>query len=133
MASLLGTATAALAATALDTPTMTSTSVEYTSVAHKGIAPAAAMPTPFDFPCGVNFLNDEFHKNKNLRERCGPPGFEDYWWSGVGYYSPALCPRGYTAGCFRWNSNQGPPVEVTETAVQCVPRCVFFFFFSPEQ
>lgn len=113
---LVTTPTAALAA-AVETATSTRA-----AAAHNGIAPAAAMPTPFDFPCGVNFLSNEFHKNKNLRDRCGPPNFEAYWWSGVGYYSPAVCPRGYTAGCFRWNSEQGPPVEATETAIQCVPR-----------
>ncbi|XWX01573.1 hypothetical protein V2A60_009601 [Cordyceps javanica] len=114
METLFTTASAALAAaTSTTTPT---------AAAHDGIAPAAAMPTPFDFPCGVNFLSSEFHKNQQLRDRCGPPNFDEYWWSTVGYYSPAICPRGYTAGCFRWNSDQGPPVEPTETAVQCVPR-----------
>ncbi|KAJ4154839.1 hypothetical protein LMH87_000114 [Akanthomyces muscarius] len=116
METLLTAATAALAAAA------TSTSTTPTVGAHNGIAPAAAMPTPFDFPCGINFLSNEFHKNKHLRDVCGPPNFENYWWSTIGYYSPAVCPRGYTAGCFRWNSDQGPPVEPTETAVQCVPR-----------
>ena len=119
METLLMAATATLAAAA------TATSTTPTVGAHNGIAPAAAMPTPFDFPCGINFLSNEFHKNKHLRDVCGPPNFENYWWSTIGYYSPAVCPRGYTAGCFRWNSDQGPPVEPTETAVQCVPRYVF--------
>ncbi|ATY65364.1 transmembrane alpha-helix domain-containing [Cordyceps militaris] len=102
--------------------TTAATRTTATATAHDGTAPAAALPTPFDFPCGVDFLSNEFHRNKQLRDRCGPPGFEDYWWSAVGYYSPAVCPRGYTAGCFRWNADQGPAVEPTETAVQCVPR-----------
>lgn len=124
MATLLPTATAALAAA-----TATSTTPIAAAVAvHNGIGPAAAMATPFDFPCGINFLSHEFHKNKHVRDVCGPPSFDDYWWSTVGYYSPAVCPRGYTAGCFRWNSDQGPPVEPTETAVQCVPRCVYSEF-----
>lgn len=120
METLIRTATAALAATATTTTAAAATEIAN----HNGVAPAAAMPTPFDLPCGVDFLSNEFHKNQELRDRCGPPNFDDYWWSTVGYYSPAVCPRGYTAGCFRWNSAQGPPVEPTETAVQCVPRYV---------
>lgn len=93
-----------------------------TATVHHGTTPAAAMTTPFPFPCGHNFLNDQFQRNPEVRDKCAPPGFEQYWWSSVGYYSPAICPSGYTAGCFRWNSKQGPPVEATETAIQCVPK-----------
>lgn len=92
------------------------------STAHEGTSPAGAMVTPFPFPCGRSFLNEQYQQDEAMRQRCAPPGFEDYWWSSAGYYSPAICPQGYTAGCFRWNSEQGPAVEPTETAVQCVPR-----------
>ncbi len=95
------------------------TTTSAVETAHGGITPAAAMPTPFAFPCGVKFLN--FQQDPDMRDKCAPPNFENYWKSSVGYYSPALCPEGYTAGCFRWNTAQGPPLETTETAVQCVP------------
>ncbi|KAK5992251.1 hypothetical protein PT974_05652 [Cladobotryum mycophilum] len=91
------------------------------TTAHKGTTPAAAMTTPFSFPCGPDFLDDKFQNDKEVRDTCAPPAWEEYWWSSVGYYSPAICPSGYTAGCLRWDSRQGPPVEATETAVQCVP------------
>ena len=93
---------------------------QHRSTTHDGTPPAAAMPTPFNFPCGKEF--QKYQRDKEERERCAPPGFDEYWSSSVGYYSPALCPRGYTVGCYRWHSDQGPAVEASETAVQCVPR-----------
>ena len=92
--------------------------------AHDGTAPAAAMTTAFSFPCGepTDFFDGAYQQNPEQRQKCAPPNFEQYWWKSAGYYSPAVCPKGYTAGCMRWNLGQGPPVEPTETAVQCVPR-----------
>ncbi|KAI5468114.1 hypothetical protein BGZ63DRAFT_399638 [Mariannaea sp. PMI_226] len=37
------------------------------------------------------------------------------------YYSPAICPFGYTVDCLRFNSNQGPPLQSGETAAICCP------------
>ncbi|PVH96175.1 hypothetical protein DM02DRAFT_659467 [Periconia macrospinosa] len=36
-----------------------------------------------------------------------------------GYYSPAICPAGYTVDCTRYDTDQGPPVKTGETAVIC--------------
>ncbi|KAF5026414.1 hypothetical protein F66182_1479 [Fusarium sp. NRRL 66182] len=50
---------------------------------------------------------------------CYPPDYERVWYDG-GYYSPGICPSGYTSGC-RPSSGDGEPVKTTETAVICVP------------
>jgi|SRR3569833_574156 len=89
--------------------------------AHGGTQPAAAMTTPFYFPCGKKFYDFSGKKDLYFNPACAPPNFIDYWWSSVGYYSPALCPSGYTIGCERWHFEQGPTVEPTETAMMCVP------------
>lgn len=91
--------------------------------AHSGTAPAAAMVTPFALPCGRDFYDFSFRRpHPYFRKECAPPNFNEYWWSSVGYYSPAVCPSGYTVGCTRWEDEQGPTVEATETAMMCVPR-----------
>ncbi|KAH8660174.1 hypothetical protein BX600DRAFT_513802 [Xylariales sp. PMI_506] len=51
---------------------------------------------------------------------CYPWGWEEYWYSKEGYYSPGICPQGFTSGCQPWSTVQGPPIEPTETAIQCV-------------
>jgi hypothetical protein len=54
---------------------------------------------------------------------CYPPDFAAIW-AGYGYYSPGLCPEGYTAGCtvtadgFVSDYN----VQPDESAYWCVPR-----------
>lgn len=90
----------------------------------EGTSPAGAMVTPFPFPCGLDFLNSQAQADQQAREKCAPPGFDVYWWSSMGYYSPARCPQGYTDGCHRWHSYQGPAIEPGETAVQCLPEYV---------
>ncbi len=82
------------------------------------------MTTQFDFPCGREFYDAKCKKEPCFRSSCAPPKFQEYWWSTVGYYSPAICPGGYTVGCTRWESGQGPKVEPTEQAMMCVPRYV---------
>lgn len=89
---------------------------------HDGTAPAAAMITPFSMPCGKEFYTEKPIGTRYYNDRCAPPNFDRYWWSGVGFYSPAVCPSGYTIGCSRWDAGQGPPVATTETAMQCVPQ-----------
>ena len=57
-------------------------------------------------------------------EKCRPPEY-DLWYSGYGYYSPGVCPYGYSVGCSETsgyvNSNA---IEESETAGFCVPRYV---------
>lgn len=55
---------------------------------------------------------------------CMPTGWTKYWASNVGYYSPAICPSGYTSACTRTSSGilYGPPVLPSETAIMCCPR-----------
>lgn len=38
------------------------------------------------------------------------------------YYSPAICPAGYTVDCSRYDTEQGPSVKTGETAVICCPK-----------
>ncbi|KAI8680683.1 hypothetical protein NCS56_00474100 [Fusarium sp. Ph1] len=51
---------------------------------------------------------------------CYPP---DYWtiWESFGFYSPGICPHGYTPGCTVTDSAYGGTVRPTETAAVCVP------------
>ncbi|KAK3368600.1 hypothetical protein B0H63DRAFT_488795 [Podospora didyma] len=55
-----------------------------------------------------------------LPSSCGPPG----WYissSVIPYYSPAICPSGYTAACSWYDSAQGPTPLAGETAYNCLP------------
>ncbi|KAH7394282.1 hypothetical protein BKA66DRAFT_438645 [Pyrenochaeta sp. MPI-SDFR-AT-0127] len=61
---------------------------------------------------------------------CYPTKYwEEFWGSGIGYYSPAICPSGFTSACGRQTSNNpgpgytvGPSVRSGETVVKCCPR-----------
>ncbi|KAL7621758.1 hypothetical protein AAE478_009085 [Parahypoxylon ruwenzoriense] len=55
-----------------------------------------------------------------VKSDCGPPGYTNYF--ETYYYSPALCPNGFTVSCSRYGEFQGPPVQPTETAMLCVMR-----------
>ncbi|KAF4471586.1 transmembrane alpha-helix domain-containing [Fusarium albosuccineum] len=46
---------------------------------------------------------------------CYPPDYESVWYS-YGFYSPGICPEGYTSGCTPTDS-----LEASETAAICVP------------
>jgi hypothetical protein len=52
---------------------------------------------------------------------CDPPRFSTVW--KYGFYSPGVCPSGYTIGC-SYTNYMGPAWSITpgETAVWCVPR-----------
>ncbi|KAI2601979.1 hypothetical protein GGR54DRAFT_559971 [Hypoxylon sp. NC1633] len=56
---------------------------------------------------------------------CDPPGWANYLASqGFAFYSPAICPSGFSAGCTVGSrpSDQGfPPITAGETAMYCVP------------
>ncbi|KAB5549664.1 hypothetical protein GE09DRAFT_180791 [Coniochaeta sp. 2T2.1] len=51
---------------------------------------------------------------------CAPPHFHDVW--RLGFYSPGVCPSGYTIGC-TYENQFGTPWSITrgETAGLCVP------------
>lgn len=63
--------------------------------------------------CGSAISFEDFDTN------CAPPHAEDIWMED-GYYSPALCFSGYTAGC----SLSYRAIKPGQTAYNCVPRCV---------
>lgn len=57
---------------------------------------------------------------------CAPPLWEKYTQQANGwhiqFYSPAICPNGYTAACTRPRVGAlGPEVEPSETAFMCLP------------
>jgi hypothetical protein len=54
---------------------------------------------------------------------CAPPLFSNAGGAWYGYYSPGICPRGYTIGCRPTGSIQNSePIKSTESAAICVPR-----------
>ncbi|RKU44955.1 hypothetical protein DL546_006417 [Coniochaeta pulveracea] len=53
---------------------------------------------------------------------CGPPGWYDlHGPDNVGYFSPGICPSGYTAACTWYATEQGPNPGPEETAYNCLP------------
>ncbi|OTA99604.1 hypothetical protein M426DRAFT_27353 [Hypoxylon sp. CI-4A] len=92
------------------------------SLDHDGTPPVAALttvwtPSPGCFSVSTRSLTDiDIFWSAN--PECGPPGYSSYF--DTFYYSPAICPSGYSIGCSRYEDNQGPSVEPTETAMLCV-------------
>lgn len=80
---------------------------------------------PGGCPSPVPLVDDN---HTTLDSSCYPP---DDWtiWESLGFYSPGICPRGYTSGCKVTDSAYGGIVRPTETAAICVPRSVMFLFF----
>ncbi|KAH7237286.1 hypothetical protein B0J15DRAFT_570128 [Fusarium solani] len=72
---------------------------------------------PDDCPSSVPLVGDE---HTTLDSSCYPP---DYWtiWESFGFYSPGICPHGYTSGCTVTDSAYGGTVRPTEAAAICVP------------
>jgi hypothetical protein len=83
---------------------------------HEGTSPAGSLTTIFTPPCDIATVEDWSGTS------CYPRGWSDYWFGNTGYYSPAICPSGYTIACSRYATAQGPDVEPTETAALCAPR-----------
>ncbi|KAF3054861.1 hypothetical protein GL218_07732 [Daldinia childiae] len=104
------------------TITPTALAPRATSVDHDGTPPVAALTTvwtPSDgcFPVSTRPTTDiDIFWSSN--PECAPPGYASYF--ETYYYSPAICPSGFTVGCSRYGNFQGPSVELTETAVLCV-------------
>ncbi|KAI5860946.1 hypothetical protein GGS23DRAFT_202576 [Durotheca rogersii] len=89
---------------------------------HDGTPPAGSLTTiwsasPGCYPVSTSPTVD-IDQFWSSRTQCGPPGYISYF--DIYYYSPAICPSGFTVGCSRYGSFQGPPVEPTETAMLCV-------------
>jgi len=122
---------------ATTTPTLTTNGPD-----HGGTPPAGAHPSRWTLPCGlltnVYYANGFFGGQTTSPSSCGPSGwyasstpsvesFAPYvvtwtWPVRVGYYSPAICPSGYTAACSWYRTHQGPTPEPTETAMNCLPE-----------
>ncbi|KAI1658569.1 hypothetical protein F4813DRAFT_38402 [Daldinia decipiens] len=104
------------------TITPTALAPQATSLNHDGTPPVAALTTiwtPSDgcFPVSTRPTTDiDIFWTSN--PECAPPGYASYF--ETYYYSPAMCPSGFTVGCSRYGNFQGPSVEPTETAVLCV-------------
>ncbi|KAI1472143.1 uncharacterized protein F4812DRAFT_407630 [Daldinia caldariorum] len=109
-------------ATPTTTVTFTAPAPRTTSLDHDGTPPVAALTTiwtPSDgcFPVSTRPTTDiDVFWTSN--PKCAPPGYASYF--ETYYYSPAVCPSGFTVGCSRYDDFQGPSVEPTETAVLCV-------------
>ncbi|EHA53915.1 hypothetical protein MGG_04770 [Pyricularia oryzae 70-15] len=89
---------------------------------HNSTTPAGSLTTIWTPPCpGGPMTTWDSNANRSL-EGCMPTNYKDLYYDGnVGYYSPGICPSGYTSACSRYNTQQGPPLEPEETAVMCAP------------
>ena len=110
---------------------------------HTGWDPATALTTAYKFPASCN-PSDPF--DDLASPECVPPGWRSYWhprtqeWIyylniseevdaiPARYYSPAICPKRYTAAYTRpvfvhplARRGVGPAEELGETAVFCCP------------
>ncbi|KAF2460467.1 hypothetical protein BDY21DRAFT_361419 [Lineolata rhizophorae] len=98
------------------------TEVTATSAAdiHNGTTPAAALTTVYtpDPECAED-------STWFFRDSCMPTGWVEYWdGPEVGYYSPGICPSGFTPACERpaaTTDDYGPAIAPGETATVCCP------------
>ncbi|TLS27788.1 hypothetical protein PpBr36_00378 [Pyricularia pennisetigena] len=102
-----------------------------TASLHDGTTPAGSLTTIWTPPCpGGPMTTWDSSANKSL-ESCMPTNYKDvYYYGNAGYYSPGICPSGYTSACRQYNTQQGPPLEPEETAVICAP---LGFTCNPDQ
>ncbi|KAI1778733.1 hypothetical protein F4818DRAFT_227327 [Hypoxylon cercidicola] len=89
---------------------------------HDGTPPVAALTTVWTaaegcFPVST-WSTTDIDMFWSGNPDCAPPGYASYF--ETYYYSPAICPSGFTVGCSRYGDFQGPDVESTETAMLCV-------------
>ncbi|KAI1137663.1 hypothetical protein F5Y05DRAFT_387901, partial [Hypoxylon sp. FL0543] len=102
------------------------------SLKHDGTPPVGALTTVWSasdgcFPVSTRPAMD-IDTFWSSYPDCAPPGYASYF--DTYYYSPAICPSGYTVGCSRYGDFQGPPVESTETAMLCV---MSDYFCTPDE
>ncbi|KAI0376767.1 hypothetical protein F5Y04DRAFT_265701 [Hypomontagnella monticulosa] len=120
--------------TVTPTPTVAALAARATSKSldHDGTPPVAALTTVWTpsegcWPVSTRSTTDiDMFWTSN--PECAPPGYASYF--ETYYYSPAICPSGYTVGCSRYGDFQGPSVEPTETAVLCV---MSDYFCTPDE
>ncbi|KAI1800235.1 hypothetical protein F4811DRAFT_540150 [Daldinia bambusicola] len=109
-------------ATPTTTVTPTALAPRATSLNHDGTPPVAALTTVWTPPGGCFPVSTSPTRDIDVfwtsNPKCAPPGYASYF--ETYYYSPAICPSGFTVGCSRYDDFQGPSVEPTETAVLCV-------------
>ena len=83
------------------------------------LAPVAALTSVWTPPCGL----DRWYKtvtDQPVPESCLLPSWSAYWFrTGIGYYSPAICPSGFAVCHSRYDSGQGPEPLPGETAMLC--------------
>lgn len=106
------------------TATLAALAPRQSSLDHDGTPPVAALTTVWTaaegcYPVSTRPATDiDMFWTSN--PDCAPPGYASYF--ETYYYSPAICPSGFTVGCARYGDFQGPDVEPTETAMLCVMR-----------
>lgn len=92
-------------------------------------APQAAVTTIFTPPhfCGGYVDDSSWLTGPSSLSSCLPGFTLGAGWYDEAYFSPAICPSGYTVDCTRWDDDQGPSLIPGETAVICCPRSVHSF------
>lgn len=83
-----------------------------TTSRHSGWDPESSLTYPYTFPLDCSTITDLWFPFD--KKSCEPLT--------GGYYSPAICPSGWTAAATRGVLGFGPPVEADETAMLCCPR-----------
>ncbi|KAL2888834.1 drug transporter [Ceratocystis lukuohia] len=76
------------------------------------------LTTVFTPPCGAVIMAAQMETPE-----CVAPGMSSVWRNG-GFYSPGVCPSGYTTNCVRSEKRDGEliPIRPGETAAMCVPQ-----------
>ncbi|KAL5612283.1 uncharacterized protein BROUX77_002439 [Berkeleyomyces rouxiae] len=76
------------------------------------------LTTVFTPPCGAVIMETQMQSPE-----CLVPGMFSVWKNG-GFYSPGVCPSGYTTNCVRSETRQGEliPLRPGETMAMCVPQ-----------
>src|SRR5579871_2113197 len=109
-----------MSSTSFYTPTASSTTNSSTSLYHNGTSPAAPLTTVYTPAVSCQTITTWYYKDE-----CMPTNWRIFWdGPQAGYYSPAICPSGYTPACLRPDpstANYGPPLEMGETARICCP------------
>jgi hypothetical protein len=107
---------------------------EYMLITHRCALTTIFTPPP---SCSQSLTAKVFYKtttkvNLSLffvtESSCLPESYlESAYTRGAGYYSPGICPKGYTSACSLnsiYVTSGVPPMAPGETAWQCCPRCV---------
>lgn len=103
------------------------------SKVHGGTVPLAALTTVFTPPCPTSWIITSSKQASQYPAfptggpaSCDPPDWDrNIADKAFQYYSPAICPSGFTVGCFVTDARttEGfPAIEAGETAAYCVPR-----------